>query len=117
MSAIRCGSVLCFAASLGAAAAGAALIEQHGMKTLRIEQAPVIGLAAAAGTAMQVNRRNAAGAADAFDINLVAVTDGKLFRGQWRKRIGAMARRFPRIGVRRHDRRPSPACRRRSCDR
>ena len=56
MSAIRCGVRVVLAASLGAAAAGAALIEQHGVKALGIEQPPVIGLAAAAGAAMQIDR-------------------------------------------------------------
>ena len=80
------------AASLGAAAAGAALIEQHGVKALGIEQPPVIGLAAAAGPAMQIDRRDAADAADAFDIDLVAVADRELFGGQRRERIGALLR-------------------------
>jgi hypothetical protein len=62
------------------------------MKTFRIEQPPVIGLAAAAGPAVQVHGCNAADAADAFDIDLVAVTDRQLFRGQRRERIGAVAR-------------------------
>jgi hypothetical protein len=51
MSAIRCGSIV-RAAAFGATSAGAALIEQHGAKALRIEQPPVIGLAAAAGSAV-----------------------------------------------------------------
>ena len=96
MSAIRCGSVLCSRLALGAAAAGAALIEQHGMKAFGIEQPAVIGLAAAAGPAMQIDGGNAAGAADAFDIDLVAVADRQQFRGQRRERIGASERIFPR---------------------
>ncbi len=66
------------AAALGAAAAGAALVEQHRVKTLGIEQPAVVGLAAAAGPAMQIDRGDAAGAADALDIDLVAVADGEL---------------------------------------
>ena len=64
-----------FAAALWAAAAGAALVEQHGMKALGIEQPAMIRLAAAAGPAMQVDRGDAAVAADALDIDLVAVAD------------------------------------------
>ena len=94
------------AAALGAAAAGAALVEQHRVKALGIEQPPVIGLAAAAGAAMQIDRRNAIGAADAFDIDLVAVADRQQLRGQRRKGIGAVAAGFARVGVRRHGRRP-----------
>ena len=63
------------AAALRAAAAGAALIEQHGMKALGIEQPAMIGLAAAAGPAMQIDRGDAIRAADALDIDLVAVAD------------------------------------------
>ena len=77
------------AAALGAAAAGAALVEQHGMKTLGIEQPAMIGLAAAPGSAMQVDRGNAALAADALDIDLVAAVDGKVFGGQRCKGIAA----------------------------
>ncbi len=66
------------AAALGAAAAGAALIEQHGVETFGIEQPAMIGLAAAAGPAMQIDRGDAVVAADAFDIDLVAVADGEL---------------------------------------
>ena len=117
MSAIRCGSVLCFAAAFGAASAGAALIEQHRVEALRIEQPPMIGLAAAAGAAVQIDRRDAIGAADGFDVDLVAVADRQQLRGQRRERIGAVAGGFTGIGVRRHGRRPSPACRRRNCDR
>ena len=106
-----------FAAALGAASAGAALVKQHGMKTLRIEQPPMIGLAAAAGAAVQIDRGDAIGTADGFDIDLVAVADRQQLRGQWREWVGAVARRFARIGVRRHVRRPSPACRRQNCDR
>ena len=64
-----------FAAALGAAAAGAALVEQHRMEAFGIEQPAMIGLAAAAGPAMQIDRGNAAGAADALDIDIVAVAD------------------------------------------
>ena len=66
------------AAAFRAASAGAALIEQHGVETLGIEQPAVIGLAAAAGTAMQIDCRNPADAADALDIDVVAVADDEL---------------------------------------
>ena len=56
------------------------------MEALGIEQPAVIGLAAAAGPAMQIDRGNAVGAADAFDIDLVAVADGEQLRGQRRER-------------------------------
>ncbi len=46
------------------------------MEALRIEQPAVIGLAAAAGPAMQIDRGNAVGAADGFDVNLVAIAHG-----------------------------------------
>jgi len=55
------------AAALRAAPAGAALIKQNRVKSLGIEQPTVIGLAAAAGSAMQIDRRDAIGAADGFD--------------------------------------------------
>jgi len=42
----------------------------------------VVGLAAAAGPAMQIDRGDAVGAADGFDVNLVAVADGELLRRQ-----------------------------------
>ena len=89
MSAIRCDSVLSVAASLGAAAAGAALVEQYGMEAFGIEQAAMIGLAAAAGAAVQIDGRDAADAADALDIDIVAVADDEMLRGQRRERIGA----------------------------
>jgi len=47
------------------------------MEALGIEQPAMIGLATAAGTAVQIDRGNAVGTADAFDINLVAVADGE----------------------------------------
>jgi hypothetical protein len=53
----------------------AALIEQHGMKALRIEQPPVIGLTAAAGAAVQIDRGDAIRPADALDVDLVAVAN------------------------------------------
>ena len=84
-----------FAAALRAAAPGAALIEQHRMEALGIEQPPVVGLAAAAGAAMQIDRRDAVGAADGFDIDLVAVADRQQLRGQRRERIGAVAADLP----------------------
>ena len=63
------------AAAPGSAAAGAALVEQHRMKAFGIEQPAMIGLASAAGPAMQIDRGDAAGAADALDIDIVAVAD------------------------------------------
>jgi hypothetical protein len=44
-------------------------------KALRIEQPPMIGLTAAAGSAVQIDRGDAVRPADAFDVNLVAVAD------------------------------------------
>ena len=64
-----------FAAALGAAATGAALIEQNSVEALRIEQPPMIGLAAAAGAAVQIDRGDATGATDALDIDFVAIAD------------------------------------------
>ena len=61
------------AAGLGAASAGAALIEQDGVETLGVEQPAVIGLAAAAGSTVQIDRGDAPGSAHAFDVNLVAI--------------------------------------------
>src|SRR5215813_8053175 len=58
------------AAALGAAFACATLIEQDGTKALGIEQPPVIRLAAASGTTMQINCGNAIGAADTLDIDV-----------------------------------------------
>ena len=66
------------AAALGAAAAGAALVEQHGMESFRIEQPAMIRLAAAAGAAMQIDSGDATRAADALDVDIVAVADGEL---------------------------------------
>ena len=106
-----------FAAALGTAATGAALIEQDSVEAFRIEQPPMIGLAAAAGAAMQIDRGDATGAADALDIDFVAIADRQQLRGQRRERIGTLACGFAGLGVRRHVRRPSPACPRRNCDR
>ncbi len=106
-----------FAAAFWAAAAGAALIEQHRVEALGIEQPPVVGLAAAAGAAMQVDRGNAIHAADAFDMDLVAVADGQQLRRQRCEGVGAMAAGFARLGVRRHGRRRSRAFPRRNCGR
>ena len=78
------------AAALRGAAAAAALVEQHGVEALGIEQPPVIGLAARARPAMQVGRRNAAYAADSFDIDLVTVADGEQLGGQRCEGIGAL---------------------------
>ncbi len=117
MSAIRCGSVLAVAAALWAAAAGAALVEQHGVEALGIEQPAVVGLAAAAGAAMQIDRRQCR-------------RRGRRFRhrsrGRRRRRAAPRSAAqtdriafdgFAGVGVRRHGRLPSPACRRRNCDR
>ena len=106
-----------FAAALGSASAGAALIEQHRMEALRIEQPPVIGLAAASRPAVQIDRRDAIRSPDGFDIDLVAIADGQQFRCQRCEGIGAVAAGFTGLGVRRHGRRPSPACHRKNCDR
>jgi hypothetical protein len=62
-------------AAFGAASARAALIEQDGVETFGIKQPAVIGLAAAAWTAMQVDRRDAAGSTDAFDMDFMTVAD------------------------------------------
>ncbi len=105
------------AAAFWAATTGAALIEQDGVETLGIEQPPVIGLAAAAGPAVQINRGDAVGPADGFDVDLVAVADRQQLRCQRCERIGTVATGFPRVGVRRHDRRPPPAYPRQNCDR
>jgi hypothetical protein len=77
------------AAALRAATAGAALIEQYRVEAFRIEQATMVGLAPAAGSAVQVDRGNAVLSADAFDVNLMTVADSGQFRSQWRKRVGA----------------------------
>ncbi len=63
------------ATAFGAASAGAALIEQHGTKALRIEQPPVVGLAAAAWAAVQIDRGDAIRPADTLDVDLVTVAD------------------------------------------
>ena len=101
-----------FATVLRAAATGAALIEQHRVEAFGIEQTPVIRLASAAGPAMQVDGGNAAFAADALDMDVVAVADRQQFGGQRRKGIAASHAR-----IRRHLDLPSPACRPRNCDR
>jgi hypothetical protein len=67
-----------FAAAFRAAPAGAALIKQDGMEALGIEQPPVVGLTAAAGAAVQIDRGDSVGPADGLDIDLVAVADRKL---------------------------------------
>ena len=64
MSAIRRGSVLCSRPPLGRLRPGAALVEQHRVKALGIEQPAVVGLAAAAGPAVQIDCGDAVGAAD-----------------------------------------------------
>ena len=105
------------AAALGPAAAGAALVEQNRVKTLGIEQPAMISLAAAAGPAVQIDCRDAARAADTFDVDLMAFADREQFRSQRRKRIGALDAGFSGLSVRRHRRRLSPASHRRNCDR
>ena len=67
-----------FAAAFWAAAAGAALVEQHRMETFGIEQPAMVRLAAAAGPAMQIDPGNAAEPADALDVGIVAVADDEL---------------------------------------
>src|SRR5206468_7204864 len=99
-----------FAPSLGTAAAGATLVEQNSMKAFRIKQPAVIRLASAAGAAMEVDRWNAANAPDALDINVVAVADHELLRGQWCERIGGSGG-LCGVGVRRTARLTSTACR------
>src|SRR6202140_4827176 len=94
------------AAAFGAASAGAALIEQDRMGALGIEPPAMIGLATAAGTAVQIDGGDAVGAADAFDVNLVTIADGEQLRRQRRKWIGALVGGLDRAGVRRHRRRP-----------
>src|SRR5438876_8644223 len=96
-----------FTAALRATSAGTALIEQNSVKAFRIEQPAVIGLAAAARPAMQIDGGDAVYPADGFDVNLVAVADGEQLRCQWCERVGALAGGFTRVGVRRHRRRPS----------
>ena len=59
------------------------------MKTLWIEQAPVIGLAAAAGAAVQIDRGDAIHPADALNVDLMAVADRQQLRRQRRKRVGS----------------------------
>jgi hypothetical protein len=48
----------------------------------------VVGLAAAAGPAMQIDSWDAVNPADGFDVNLVAVADRQQLRRQRRERIG-----------------------------
>ncbi len=69
MSAIRCGSVLASRRPLGRLRPAAALVEQHCVKALGIEQPAMVRLAAAAGPAMEIDRGNAAEPADALDID------------------------------------------------
>ncbi len=63
-------------------AAGAALVEQYGAEAARVEQLAMRRLAAAAGAAMQVDRRDAVCRADGFDVELVAVADGEAECGE-----------------------------------
>ncbi len=57
-----------------------------------IEQLAMVGLAAAAGAAVQINRRHAVGIACGFDVKLMTVADRQHLRGQRRIRIGASVR-------------------------
>src|ERR1041385_4169753 len=79
------------ALSLRTASPRAALVEQYGVEAFRIEQPPMIRLAAAARAAMQIDRWNTVGAADRFDINLMTIANGQKLCGQRCKGIGAMA--------------------------
>src|SRR6202042_1378264 len=81
------------------AAAAAALVEQYRVESFGVEQPTMIGLATRAWAAMQVDGADPALAADALDVELVAVADRELFRCQGRERIGA---RSSHIHVRRH---------------
>ena len=85
---MKCRVIL--AAAFWPATARAALIEQDGVKAFGIEQPAVIGLAAAAGSAMQIDRGDAVGAADALDVDIVAVADSQHLRGQRRKGISTL---------------------------
>src|SRR5271169_291466 len=87
------------AAAFGPALSGAALIEQDRVKALGIEQPAVIGLAAAAGTAMQIDRGDSVCAADRFDVDFVTIADGKLLRCQRCERIGALTFGIARAGI------------------
>ena len=81
-------------------------------EALGIKQPPMIGLASAAGSTMQVDGGNAAFAANALDMDIVTVADRQQFRRQRREWIGP-----PHARIRRHLGLPSPACRLRNCDR
>ncbi len=58
------------------------------MEALWIEQPPVIGLAAAAGSTVQIDCGGAIRPANALDVDLVAVADRQQLRRQRRERIG-----------------------------
>ena len=60
-----------------AGAAGATLVEQHGAEAGGIEQLPMRRLASAAWAAMQVDGGDAVARAGGFDVELVAIADGK----------------------------------------
>ena len=70
------------------AAAGAALVEQEGMEARRIEQPPVEVLRAAARSAVQKHRRDAAGAAHLLDIEPVTLADAEHARIERAQRVG-----------------------------
>ena len=76
------------------------------MKALGIEQPPMIRLATAAGAAVQIDGGDAIGAADGFDVNFVTVADRQKLGGQRCEGIGAVARGFSRVGIRRHGQPP-----------
>ena len=105
------------AAALGAAAAGAALVEQHGVEALGIEQ-------------RGDDRAGSRCRGRHADRPRGCRRRGRRFRhrSRGRRRPAAAPRSaartdrrdaddLPGVGVRRHDRRPSPACRPRNCDR
>jgi hypothetical protein len=77
------------AAAFGAASARAALIEQHRVEPLRIEQPPMIGLTVAAGPTVQIDRGDAIRPANAFDVDFVAIADRQQLRRQRRERVGS----------------------------
>ena len=64
--------------ALGQAAPRAALVKEHGAKTAGVKKVGMAGLKAAAGSAMQKHRRNAAGVALDLDPQAVAVGDLKV---------------------------------------
>ena len=110
---MRSGVVL--ARSLRAAAAAAALVEQHGVEARRDRTAGDDRAGSRCRGRHADRRPECRRAADGLDIELVAVADGEHVGGQRREGIGSCGR-CGRVGVRRHAAR-SPACRRRNCGR